>query len=247
MLIDLPVEADGADRYDAAAATCSHGWQADGVARHRRPARRSTSTAWPYRRRGPAGATPPGVIGALELSRPGEGDILPHEHTTPKAKSDRLDLLRAHRPTSRRSGGCRWPPGLTDLLPTDAEPLAGGPTTTACAHTVWRVDDPTGSRPSPPRWPRQPVVIADGHHRYETSLAYRDERRAADGPGGRPTLTMTLVVELVDDELTVPADPPPAVAACPPASTWSAALGAVASRPARPVAGVGGRRGRSAR
>src|SRR5438270_277699 len=36
-----------------------------------------------------------GVLGALELTRPGEGDVLPHEHTTPKAKSDRLDLLRA--------------------------------------------------------------------------------------------------------------------------------------------------------
>src|SRR3546814_15838968 len=37
-----------------------------------------------------------GVIGALELSPPGT-DILPHEHTTPKAKSDRLDLLRSCR------------------------------------------------------------------------------------------------------------------------------------------------------
>ena len=38
-----------------------------------------------------------GVIGALTLERPGEGDVLPHERTTPKAKSDRLDLLRATR------------------------------------------------------------------------------------------------------------------------------------------------------
>ena len=35
------------------------------------------------------------MLGALVLSRPGEGGILPHEHTTPKAKTDRLDLLRA--------------------------------------------------------------------------------------------------------------------------------------------------------
>ena len=49
-----------------------------------------------------------------------------------------------------------------------------------------------------------PVVIADGHHRYETSLTYRDEQR------GRPTATapgadavLTYVVELVDDELEV--------------------------------------------
>src|SRR3546814_3155100 len=44
-----------------------------------------------------------GVIGALELSPPGT-DILPHEQTTPKAKSDRLDLLRScHANLDRKS------------------------------------------------------------------------------------------------------------------------------------------------
>ena len=38
-----------------------------------------------------------GVIGALELSVPGEGDVLPHERTIPKPKDDRLNLLRACR------------------------------------------------------------------------------------------------------------------------------------------------------
>ena len=47
------------------------------------------------------------------------------------------------------------------------------------------------------------MVIADGHHRYETSLAYRDERREAEGTGGGADLVMVYVVELVDDELTV--------------------------------------------
>jgi uncharacterized protein (DUF1015 family) len=49
-----------------------------------------------------------------------------------------------------------------------------------------------------------PVVIADGHHRFETALAYREERRAATG--GRPgdyDLVMALVVELADDQLVV--------------------------------------------
>jgi uncharacterized protein (DUF1015 family) len=48
-------------------------------------------------------------------------------------------------------------------------------------------------------------VIADGHHRYETSLAYRDERRAAspDGTAGAAELALTFVVELVESELTV--------------------------------------------
>jgi uncharacterized protein (DUF1015 family) len=50
-----------------------------------------------------------------------------------------------------------------------------------------------------------PIVIADGHHRYETSVIYRDERRAAGGNGsaGPAELAMTFVVELVEHELAV--------------------------------------------
>jgi uncharacterized protein (DUF1015 family) len=46
-------------------------------------------------------------------------------------------------------------------------------------------------------------VVADGHHRYETSLAYKAEREAADGQAGEAGSTLALIVELVDDELTV--------------------------------------------
>ena len=60
-----------------------------------------------------------GVIGALELSPPGT-DILPHEHTTPKAKSDRLDLLRSCRANLSAIWGLSLAKGLTDLLPVDA-------------------------------------------------------------------------------------------------------------------------------
>ena len=49
----------------------------------------------------------------------------------------------------------------------------------------------------------QPVVVADGHHRYETSLAYKAEREAADGDAGEAGATLAYLVELVEDELTV--------------------------------------------
>src|SRR3546814_11184526 len=65
-----------------------------------------------------------GVIGALELSPPGT-DIHPHEHTTTKAKSDRLDLLRSCRASLAAIGGPPRPSGpnnlLPDELPTQAE------------------------------------------------------------------------------------------------------------------------------
>ena len=143
-----------------------------------------------------------GVIGALELSRPGEGDILPHEFTTPKAKSDRLDLLRSTRANLSAVWGLSPAVGLTELLLSDDRPLdhfhADGVT-----HTVWKVTDPARIDAIRSAIGAHPIVIADGHHRYETSLAYRDERRETDGVGGPYDSVMTFVVELSADELQV--------------------------------------------
>ena len=143
-----------------------------------------------------------GVIGAMELTRPGEGDILPHEFTTPKAKSDRLDLLRSTRSNLSAVWGLSPARGLTALLATDDEPLcrfdADGVT-----HSVWRITDPARVEAIASAIGSAPIVIADGHHRYETSLAYRDERRSADGDGGQADSVMTFVVELVEEELEV--------------------------------------------
>lgn len=143
-----------------------------------------------------------GVIGAMELTRPGEGDILPHEFTTPKAKSDRLDLLRSTRSNLSAVWGLSPARGLTALLGTDEQPLcrfdADGVT-----HSVWRITDPSRIDAIRSAIASAPIVIADGHHRYETSLAYRDERRSVDGEGGAADAVMTFVVELVEEELEV--------------------------------------------
>jgi uncharacterized protein (DUF1015 family) len=145
-----------------------------------------------------------GVIGALELSPPGT-DILPHEHTTPKARSDRLDLLRATRANTSAIWGLSLAKGLTDLLPVDTEPTAVVDGGDGVVHSVWVVDDPELCTAIADAVAAQPVVIADGHHRYETSLAYRREREQADpgGDAGGAVATLAYVVELVEDELTV--------------------------------------------
>lgn len=143
-----------------------------------------------------------GVIGAMELTRPGEGDILPHEFTTPKAKSDRLDLLRSTRSNLSAVWGLSPARGLTALLESTEAPLcrfeADGVT-----HSVWRITDNARIDAIRSAISSAPIVIADGHHRYETSLAYRDERRESDGNGGQADAVMTFVVELVEDELDV--------------------------------------------
>jgi uncharacterized protein (DUF1015 family) len=198
--IDLPSEADGDRRYDV-----SHDlletWQADGtLVADERP----SFTIYRMTAVDDAGVErrTTGVIGALELSPPGT-DILPHEHTTPKAKSDRLDLLRSCRANLSAIWGLSLAKGLSDLLPVDDPPLADVVDEDGVRHTIWRVDDPGACAPIAEAVSDHPIVVADGHHRYETSLLYKGEREASDGDPGPARATMAFVVELVEDELTV--------------------------------------------
>jgi uncharacterized protein (DUF1015 family) len=199
--IDLPVDEDGQDRYQVACRLL-HEWQDEGIlVRDDAPTftvHRMAFTDEAGRRRHTTG-----VIGALELWPPGAGEILPHEHTTPKAKSDRLDMLRSCRANLSAIWGLSLAEGLTDLLPTDDEPDADWTDPEGVQHTVWVVRDPERNGRIAALVLDRPIVIADGHHRYETSLQYRDERRVTDGPGTEADLTMCYVVELVEDELTV--------------------------------------------
>ena len=199
--IDLPVDEDGRDRYEVAATVLAD-WQADGIlATDEAPTftiHRMSFVDEAGRQRHTTG-----VIGALELWPPGAGEILPHEFTTPKAKSDRLDLLRSTRHNLSCIWGLSLAGGLTALLPTDADPEATWTDPDGVTHTVWVSADAEVNGRIAAAVLDRPVVIADGHHRYETSLQYRDERRVTDGPGTEADLTMCYVVELIEDELTV--------------------------------------------
>jgi uncharacterized protein (DUF1015 family) len=198
--IDLPVDEDGTDRYEVARGLL-HAWLADGTLA---PDPAPTFTVYRMSYVDDAGRPQhtTGVIGALELTPPGT-DILPHEHTTPKAKSDRLDMLRSCRANTSAIWGLSLAKGLTDLLPVDQPPWADITDEDGVRHTVWVVEDPDTNAAIAAAVATQPVVIADGHHRFETSLAYRGEREAADGSAGPAALTLAYVVELVEDELTV--------------------------------------------
>jgi uncharacterized protein (DUF1015 family) len=201
--IDLPADEGGESRYEVARRLL-HDWQQDGVL-VTDPAPTFTVYRMSYDDDAGRPRHTTGVIGALELSPPGT-DILPHEHTTPKAKSDRLDMLRSCRANTSAIWGLSLAKGLTDLLAVEAAaPLADFTDDDGVRHTVWTIDDPAACEAISTAVAAQPVVIADGHHRYETSLAYRGEREASDGAAGAgpAELTLAYLVELVDDELTV--------------------------------------------
>src|SRR3546814_15639601 len=95
-----------------------------------------------------------GVIGALELSPPGT-DILPHEHTKPKAKSERIALLRSCRANMSQIWGLSVYKGLPDPLPVAPPPLANLVDSDGFRNNLMRADQPTHYSPSsdPPAQP----------------------------------------------------------------------------------------------
>ncbi len=140
-----------------------------------------------------------GVIGALAVA---EGGVLPHEQTTPKAKTDRLDLLRATA-TNTSPIWVLTPSALGAALDDLEAPDAEATDDEGIEHRLWVL---TGDRADhvTKLLAEEPVLVADGHHRYEVAKKYRDERRAAnnDQPGDYD-LVMTLAVELAEDQLAV--------------------------------------------
>lgn len=110
------------------------------------------------------------------------GTVLPHENTQAKAKEDRLHLLRATQanlePIYGLVEGGLFP--ILEQLSRAAPPVAEVEYTDGL-HRLYRIDDPTTLQRLEATVAPSRVWIADGHHRYETSLQYRRERRASEG------------------------------------------------------------------
>ncbi len=141
--------------------------------------------------------------------------VRPHERTHAGPKEDRLRLTRAVRTNLSPvfglypdAEGAAWA-AIAPSAPPEAEVTDREGTT----HRFWRVTDPgviaAVADAMRDRW----ILIADGHHRYETALAYRDERRAAedavegDAPYDRVLMGLTA---LDDPGPRRAAHPPPA-------------------------------------
>ncbi len=140
-----------------------------------------------------------GVIGALEVVDEGAGGVLPHERTTPKASTDRLDLTRATRANLSPVWGLSLATGLTELLAAPGE-LVGEVTVDGVVHRVERISDPERLAAISARVSGDDVLIADGHHRYGVARIYRDEVGDAASE-----LTLAFVGELVAEQLSVEA------------------------------------------
>lgn len=146
-----------------------------------------------------------GVLGGLEVVDEGAGGVLPHERTTPKASTDRLDLTRATGTNLSPVWGLSLASGLSDLLAERGEAV-GEVEVDGVTHSVERITEPDRIAAIRDHVAPHDVLIADGHHRYGIARTYRNEIRAATGDTDSPAeLTLAFVGELVADQLSVEA------------------------------------------
>ena len=143
-----------------------------------------------------------GVMCAMELEDWG-GGVIPHERTMDGPVQDRLRLLRATRTHLSAVYGTVEGPceRLSELLDgvTTQEPDLSAVDEQGVRHALWSIDG--GNQIS--AWiADEPLMIADGHHRYTTALHYRNERRIKDGPGPWDRL-LTFVVDAGSEHLPV--------------------------------------------
>ena len=144
-----------------------------------------------------------GIFGALRLYAQSQGVVLPHELTFPKAKADRLELLRATRAnTSPVFGMFADESGLMRSLGEAAREPAGEATVGTERHRLERIDEAQAVARIASALHDQRVYIADGHHRYETALNYLAEVGSV-GPKAPERYTLAFLCALDDPGLRI--------------------------------------------
>jgi uncharacterized protein (DUF1015 family) len=197
--IDLP-EGDG-DRYDNAARILGE-WRSQGVVvRDEQPALWTLSQDYA----GPDGVrrTRQGFFARVRVQEYGPGTIRPHERTHPGPKEDRLRLTRATRANLSPIFALYSDPGRIAwaALSSAADPTSEAETTDAdgTVSRLARVTDPAAIAAARAALQDTELLIADGHHRYETARVYAEEL----GGEGEHQYVLMCLVALQDPGLTV--------------------------------------------
>jgi uncharacterized protein (DUF1015 family) len=199
--LDLPEDPAGGDVYDHAARLLAQ-WQADGaIVRDDEPA------LWILRQSytGPDGRalTRQGFLGRVRVTDYGAGRIRPHERTHPGPKEDRLRLTRATQANLSPIFSLYSDPhqrAWSALEPFTADaPWAQATDDEGTRNELWRVADPDAIADVQAALADAELLIADGHHRYETARAYAEE---IGGEGDHRYVLMCLVA-LQDPGLTI--------------------------------------------
>jgi uncharacterized protein (DUF1015 family) len=155
-----------------------------------------------------------GLIARVKLEPWGSG-IYPHEETSSKAKSDRLQLMRACRAnfsplfslyhdTEQKVAPLLFHVAQGKPLMSLQAERSNLPDSNE-AHILWAITDPKIKRELNQVLSSQPLYIADGHHRYETALTYRQERAQEQSLTGKEAFSYVMMelVEFSDPGLVV--------------------------------------------
>ncbi|MBL7223255.1 MAG: DUF1015 domain-containing protein [Candidatus Brocadiae bacterium] len=137
------------------------------------------------------------LLGALKLEPYEAGQVLPHEHTMPGPKADRLRLMQACR--ANLSPILAFSPDHSGRLNALLDDIDSWPPAVSFAHTdgvlheLRCVVDPASQDELARAIEPDPLYIADGHHRYETALAYQQlQRQSAVTPSSPSPADFTL-------------------------------------------------------
>lgn len=181
---------NGNENVYSRAAAYFRGWREQGILRQD-----AEPSIYAYSQR----FTPPGSSNELErlgfiaigrIEDYSSGVIYRHEQTLAKPKADRLDLLRATRGHFGQLFMLYEDSGQIDsLLANPGDPVISVKDEYGVLHRVWQISDKQVIQAVQAAMSDKKLIIADGHHRYETALTYRNERRAADPapmPGKSP-------------------------------------------------------------
>jgi uncharacterized protein (DUF1015 family) len=198
--IDLPVSDDGGDPYLHARITYD-AWLQEGVlVKEREP------SIWVMRqqfRLGRQTINRTGFFARTRVEDYGPGRIRPHERTHPGPKEDRLRLTTATRANLSPIFSLFHDPGDVAgsiLAPTtETDPFATVVDADGIADRLWRVSDPAIIRKLQEALRDQELLIADGHHRYETARVYAEEI----GGEGEHNYVLQFLVSMEDPGMVI--------------------------------------------
>jgi len=150
-----------------------------------------------------------GFIAALRLHPYVENKVLPHEITHKGPKIDRLNMLRATQ-KNLETGFLLYPDSEKITINlfakiTKTDPLVDVRDSLNVRNLIWKLTDPEKIKLVQETVTDKQFVIADGHHRYETAIAYRDERRGQEGwmEDSAFNFRMSYMVPIQDEGLIV--------------------------------------------
>ncbi len=204
-----PGDNDSVNRYTRAR-DLYQAWRRDGVLR------RSPKPALYFLEQtfvppcGTQSLTRRGLIACVRLHRWDEDIVLPHEHTLSKPKADRLALLRT---VGSQQGQIfmlypKTGVSLNELLAKaggrDARPAIECTDDYSVVNKLWEITDSAAIKMAQEALRDLKFYIADGHHRYETALAFRDECRAVNkNPNAPHEFVMATLVDMNDPGLVI--------------------------------------------